>query len=1371
MNPPEIAEIALKNPYVGPQIILEGQDIFGRDAEVEDLYYQLSADRIVLLYSPSGAGKSSLIRAGLMPRLKERFEVWGPVRVNEEMLVDAPAGTNRYRRTCKRQFDSTAPQEDLGPAVTLHEFVQRHRKRCRIALGMENPEIGAPSDENIVLIFDQFEEVLNTDPLDLEAKVVFFRELGELLQSDRHVWALFAIREDYLAQMDPYREYLPAQLKSRFRLDLLANKQAREAIASLAATGVPQRRFSADAIKKLTTDLSIIQIQQPGGKFEPKPGNYIEPLYLQVVCQNLWNRLDPDTTDIELEDVVSLGNVSDALAIYYAQAVRAIALEAAKRHARQIGVREETYASTPENPQYTEEVESEAIRNERGIRRWFGKELITSINTRAQVMLEESSSRGLDNLLIEKLVKEHLVRPEQRASATWFELSHDRLISPVQSDNNLWFKNNLVRLQEIAALWEQDKLDNLLFLGADLKNAFKWAVQNPKLMTPAELEFLRASTRKNYAKQAKTALLSCALIATLVAVLGVIDARHEASKEHAALKEASVALAQSSVLNAQGALLLAGPMGESVALAHLAQAVRYDPTSPGARVWISGLLARKPWWMPRTSFVQKDTTCSDLSQDGSMVATGSKDGSVQLWNADTGQPLAPPLIGQGEVSHCLFDEDGSQIMVGSGPYLQIWDVRTFQKRGSRIELGSDINHVNFNWDGTRALTTSDADKSVRIWDTRTGLMVGKPLKHQESVTSAQFSTSGHWVLTASADGVARIWDADRSLLLRSTTASLDDYGKPSWLRHASFSQDDLFVVTTSNLEVRVWEIPRNHHGDMLLKSTLKHGDSIRFAEFSPIDHNIVVTASLDNTAKIRHWTDCDEKGDSKNEACKASEMTLKHEASLWGAWFSEDGKRIATESYDDSIQVWDAQSGLPVGGPIPNTSELNGLGISRDGKRMLISAEGGGAHLWELEEPLSGKGEVVTDKINIVYGRDTQAGPRGVGVDDADNYRLLDNLETPVLKPISFQPWQTVKLAEDGHHALLSRLQDVPDSVNPSGNLAPGAQVWDFSTGQPIGPILPSSDSATISDDGSRVLLQNSKTVTVYDAVTGKALGSFTNQDIAPRIRSHQGSSIFSHDGSKVVTAYLWNAQIWNAQTGALIGKEMTRDLSINDAEFSRDGKWLVVASNDATASLWDASTGELVGKPLRHGGIVDSVEFSPDPQEKYFLTQTKNGLGQVWDAKTRKKMGAPIHLGMDTLGMYFSPDGTMIVSRTPNAAQVWEASSGEKLGEPITQEKPIRVALFTSDGSRVVTFSKEDRKVRSYRITLGSGSAEDNTLLSQMAEIAGAYQIDDVTRAPKVYHPTNRIKRMEELRKQYKIDAKEPFLQAFIKKLSEPAK
>ena len=121
-------------------------------------------------------------------------------------------------------------------------------------------------------------------------------------------------------------------------------------------------------------------------------------------------------------------------------------------------------------------------------------------------------------------------------------------------------------------------------------------------------------------------------------------------------------------------------------------------------------------------------------------------------------------------------------------------------------------------------------------------------------------------------------------------------------------------------------------------------------------------------------------------------MTLKHEASLWGAWFSEDGKRIATESYDDSIQVWDAQSGLPVGGPIPNTSELNGLGISRDGKRMLISAEGGGAHLWELEEPLSGKGEVVTDKINIVYGRDTQAGPRGVGVDDADNYRLLDNL-------------------------------------------------------------------------------------------------------------------------------------------------------------------------------------------------------------------------------------------------------------------------------------------------------------------------------------------------------------------------------------------
>jgi hypothetical protein len=89
---PEISS-QRRNPYVGPKPFEAGEPLFGRDREVLELRYLLTAERIVLLYSPSGAGKSSLVNAGLLPRLREDFEIWGPARVNRK----PPDGVaNRY---------------------------------------------------------------------------------------------------------------------------------------------------------------------------------------------------------------------------------------------------------------------------------------------------------------------------------------------------------------------------------------------------------------------------------------------------------------------------------------------------------------------------------------------------------------------------------------------------------------------------------------------------------------------------------------------------------------------------------------------------------------------------------------------------------------------------------------------------------------------------------------------------------------------------------------------------------------------------------------------------------------------------------------------------------------------------------------------------------------------------------------------------------------------------------------------------------------------------------------------------------------------------------------------------------------------------
>src|SRR5258707_14250569 len=104
VNPP------IANPYVGPQPMRKGDAIYGRDREISELRHFLVAERIVLLYSPSGAGKSSLIQAGLIPKLTDHFEIWGPTRVAQLPPADLNV-TNRYTWSALDGFEQVLRQD------------------------------------------------------------------------------------------------------------------------------------------------------------------------------------------------------------------------------------------------------------------------------------------------------------------------------------------------------------------------------------------------------------------------------------------------------------------------------------------------------------------------------------------------------------------------------------------------------------------------------------------------------------------------------------------------------------------------------------------------------------------------------------------------------------------------------------------------------------------------------------------------------------------------------------------------------------------------------------------------------------------------------------------------------------------------------------------------------------------------------------------------------------------------------------------------------------------------------------------------------------------------------------------------------------
>ena len=186
-----------KNPYVGPRAFEANELFFGRTREIRQLKALLIAERLVLLHSPSGAGKTSLIQAGLLPEMgREDFFVMPTIRVGNELPAgQLRANINRYVLSMLLSLEEKVPEENRIPVeqlsiLGLDEYLNRRYR----------PD-DAPKSE--LLVFDQFEEILTASPNDQDSKIIFFAQLGEALANPNR-WALFAIREDYLGALAPY---------------------------------------------------------------------------------------------------------------------------------------------------------------------------------------------------------------------------------------------------------------------------------------------------------------------------------------------------------------------------------------------------------------------------------------------------------------------------------------------------------------------------------------------------------------------------------------------------------------------------------------------------------------------------------------------------------------------------------------------------------------------------------------------------------------------------------------------------------------------------------------------------------------------------------------------------------------------------------------------------------------------------------------------------------------------------------------------------------------------------------------------------------------------------------------------------------------
>ena len=404
-----------REPYVGPRAFgRKDHDIFfGRDREARDLCSLVVAHPIVLLYAASGAGKSSLLNAGLVPLLEEKHgcEVLPSARVSGQLpaAIQDSDVKNIYAFNVLSSWvsQSVAPEELLKSDIAAFLGMHPHRK----------DEAGEPVLR--VVIFDQFEEIFTFAPERWPEREGFSRQLAAALEADPLLRVVIAMREEFLGQLRTYTPLLVQSARTRFHLEPLGPEAAQQAVEG--PLGQTNRKIEPEAARKLVEELLKVQVTGARGEPVETTGRFVEPVQLQVTCRRLWNSLPADVQTITPALVKTFGDVNEALKQYYEDALRAAA--------KKSGVSEDR------------------------LRLWVEHYLITPGGTRGMVYrgVERTGFEedAIPNAAVDVLENEkHLIRAEVRPGGEqWYELTHDRFVEPIKESNRPWREDYTRRLR------------------------------------------------------------------------------------------------------------------------------------------------------------------------------------------------------------------------------------------------------------------------------------------------------------------------------------------------------------------------------------------------------------------------------------------------------------------------------------------------------------------------------------------------------------------------------------------------------------------------------------------------------------------------------------------------------------------------------------------------------------------------------------------------------------------------------------------------------------------------------------------------------------------------------------------------------------
>ncbi len=1146
----------IPNPFKGLEAFQQTDShfFFGREELIRKALNVLSqehAARFLAVVGASGSGKSSLVRAGIIPEIRS-----GTLPDSDEwpVVIFAP-GSSPVDALAQR----LAPlREDMEGSQIERLLTASPQNLDRLVEGILSND---PKTARLLLVVDQFEEVF-TRANEAEGAAFLAMLHYAVTRPGGRTQAIITMRADFFDRLGRYPDL--ARLFEQENLlivtemtaaDLLhAIEGPAEAVGLSYEEGLPQRIL--DDVRRQPGSLPLLQYA-------------LKELYALRDGRRLSNAA-----------YEKIGGVRRALATHAENIY--LGLNAAQQALmRRMLLRLVEVGATGEATRRRVDRNDLAFRDvpDQAVQEVI--DLLTAPTSRLLIASREIKASEDD----------------QTAPTVWIEVGHEALIREWKRFTD-WVAENVEGLRfggellQSANNWQLTNRDMAYLLtGNRLARAEDWldsgdptVLQREFIQLSLEEEEKRAQAQQEQLKrelsleaQAANRLRLVAvvlvvgiIIAAALSVFALLSLREARAQENRA--EAALQTAEESARQAQSLALSASANRELVdsdtdlAVMLAVQANQINSPPPQSQRTLAEVA-----YAPGTRRVLSSSggivNAVDYSPNGS-TALMTDENAIILWDVNTGREIRRFEGHTRPINSVKFSPDGRTFASAADDgVIILWDVETGAEVRRFVGHRAGVNSLAFNKDGL-FLVSGGADWAVIMWQVETGEVFRRFEGHTDAVNSAVFNTNASQIVSTSDDDTVRLWNVFDSVEVR-------QFPHDSDVNTVVFSPIKANILTGSeDGTVRLFNA---NTGDEISRFDEHEGQSVNAVIFNT-DGSQALSAANDNTIIIYDTATAQRIGEFNG-----------HSGPVLDLAYGLNGRRLLSASADGTMRVWDTKRAEEIiefrGHEVRSIRSSFAVGVfSPDGRTILSGAADNTLRFWNVNTGLT---------IQQFLGHTGRVNDVAIS---ADGLRALSGSSDDSLILWDIASGQPIRTIAGGHGDVLT-VAFMPDNTQAVASFNDGTLVlWNLGTGEAIrvydlGNAIAVLDAA-VSPDGQTIVSASSDQLVLWNVATGDILRQF----------SDQGSVIqtvaFNPSGTQIAAgAGNGGIVLWDAATGTIAQTFEGHDRAVLGIDFSPDGESFISGSQDSTLRLWDVSTGfEL--RRYEADESIRSVDFRADGRE-----------------------------------------------------------------------------------------------------------------------------------------------------------------------------